>query len=386
MIEYRSAIILEHMEVRGMTLRLNKLKVFNQALKTHLGVERFILNEENLSFLGVLDDLHSCTEKEQISTLAVEVGRNILVGEDAVRQYIDELYPGYVMTKNGVANLVSYGCLRGKHTKAGRRLVVKKTDIDEACTENVVDLTAQDLIRSLDFGIRMLEKQEDEDQGSEFGSKYDQIAGRLGSFLNYLERWVNGKLGEIATARLLNAILSDMGSPLSVEVSFDPNQVEASDLFQLRDRNQVIVPPGARVQVKTATGLNTVVLKEMKSKVESQTFSADFFVFVQLLRVPLGFILGILREAVEQIGAVDENTGASSLDITMSLPTTDLGVKAKVAGFIDSNSLKEISEGETLKPLGTVSCDAHYAYVADLTSDFHTLAGLLACPRRGVTA
>ena len=140
------------------------------------------------------------------------------------------------------------------------------------------------------------------------------------------------------------------------------------------------------MQVKTATGLNTVVLKEMKSKVESQTFSADFFVFVQLLRVPLGFILGILREAVEQIGAVDENTGASSLDITMSLPTTDLGVKAKVAGFIDSNSLKEISEGETLKPLGTVSCDAHYAYVADLTSDFHTLAGLLACPRRGVTA
>ena len=76
----------------------------------------------------------------------------------------------------------------------------------------------------------MLEKQEDEDQGSEFGSKYDQIAGRLGSFLNYLERWVNGKLGEIATARLLSTILSDMGSPLSVEVSFDPNQVEASDL------------------------------------------------------------------------------------------------------------------------------------------------------------
>ncbi len=125
---------------------------------------------------------------------------------------------------------------------------------------------------------------------------FDKIAKRKGSTLNYIERNIIGKLGELAVVKLINNEFEKLNCDFFVENSLSTEQVEAADIVQLKNKHDVIVTANKRVQIKTSKGLNSVVLKEDRSKLESSTFGVDYCVLAQLLGDPLAFFIDFICE------------------------------------------------------------------------------------------
>jgi hypothetical protein len=299
-------------------------------------------------------------------------GTQFYVQTTFIFDYISQYYKDYGVTKTAVSNMLKYGFLRDHCETIKNIIYVLNNQIDNIFSTNIISLDTDDFFKSLVFGIKMLEKVEN--FHPRFGTFYDKIAKRNGTALNYLERHMVGKLGETGTVKYINNLLKQSGSKLEVENSFDTTQVESADIVFVRNsKSKVLVNAGKRIQIKCSSGLNGVILKEDKYKLDSETFNVDYCAFAQLLNSPFVFLIDYLTKLahkfIDGIGS-DEILAniAKEIDKDLLKPTV------KLCGYIARSKMKIIEKGKTLTPLGEVSSDSYYAYVADLETDYSTLA------------
>lgn len=350
---------------------MDTLKFLTQHHQKMTNQARYKLSEENIDFFGVKEELLLCKDENAIYKVAQEICNNYLTGEDELKAYVKGNYKDFAVTDTTLKNFIKYGYLRDKYTSAGTKKIIIKSAVDEIFNDHIILLDAQDYFEALDFSLKMLDKVEN--LSLRFGTFFDKIAKRNGTALNYIERHITGKLGETATIKLINNKLEGLGSKFIVENSFKTDQVEAADIVQLRDNKGVIVNAGSKVQIKTATGLNSVVLKEDKTKLESDTFGVDYCVFVQLLNSPLNFLIELLKKVNEQF-IVDRDVSLTNILNKINIGNNSIVMSAKIAGFIHVNDMSVVEKGDKLQPLGEVTSDSYYSYVGDLRRDFDYLA------------
>lgn len=332
---------------------------------------RYKFNEENIDFFGEKNNLLKCKDAKEIYNVAKSINSNFLTGEDELKDYIKSKYKDFAVTDTTLKNFLKYGYLRDNYTSVSRKKIINKEAVDKIFNENIILLDAKDYFEALNFSIKMLHKVEN--VSIRFGTFFDKIAKRNGTVLNYIERHMTGKLGETATIKLINNILLNEGSKFKVENSFNTNQVEAADIVQLRDNRGVIVNASSKVQIKTSAGLNSVVLKEDKTKLESETFGVDYCVFVQLLCNPLNFLVEVLQKINDQFITKGQDSLSDILS-SIDINNNSILIPTKIAGYISVDDMLLIEKGEKLQPLGEVNTDSYYSYVADLRSDFDNLA------------
>lgn len=309
------------------------------------------------------------TKKEFLET---SVEKEYFLPKDAIFDYISHLYKDYGVTNTAVNNMLKYGFLRDQTKTIGKKICVLNTQIDKIFSTNIVNLDTDDFFKSLVFAIKMLEKVEN--FHPRFGTFFDKIAKRNGTALNYLERHMVGKLGETGTVKHINNLLKQSGSKLAVENSFDTTQVESADIVFVRNsKTKVLVNAGKRIQIKCSAGLNGVVLKEDKYKLDGETFNVDYCAFAQLLNSPFVFLTDYLTKLAHRFKETDDSAEIL-MNVAKEIDKDLLQTTVKLCGFIARSKMKIIEKGKNLLPLGEVSSDSYFAYVADLETDYTILA------------
>jgi hypothetical protein len=353
----------------------DKITMFCDFLRDKYKSDCIQLNTAILTELNIDEKLKSLDDESSLKKFFEAISGD-LMPMSKIEDYINEHYPDYGVTGTAVTNFRKYGFLK-KHLIpiSKKRFVIFKQSIDSIFNSNLIDLTPDDFFQALKFSIEMLEKVEN--YQVRFGTFFDSIARRNGTALNYIERHLVGKLGETATIKHINKILESKGSIFEVENSFNSTQVEAADIVNLRNKkNRVIVNAGKKVQIKTATGLNSVVLKEDRSKIQSATFGVDYCSFAQLLNSPLVFLVDLVSKLGKQYSGQLINSSTDFLrNINVNIGL--LVITARVSGFIQTTNMTLINKGANLPPLGEITSDSYYAYISDLETDYAILAAKL---------
>ena len=330
-------------------------------------------NENKLDSLNILEDIKQIDDIEQIGQIAYSFGQNLIHKNDILK-YINDKHGDYDISSSGIENIRKYSYIANTGYRIGRSPYYDKRDIDQIFSQNIIQLDLYDYFQTLNFSIKMLQKIQD-NHNVRFGTFFDKIAKRKGSVLNYIERHIVGKIGELAVIKIVNQEIEKLGHNFTVENSFNTEQVEAADIVQLKSRDNVIVNANKRVQIKTAQGLNSVVLKEDVSKLNSQTFGVDYCAFAQVLGDPLAFFIDFIYKmgvGYNPDSHVEEYL--SEFLQSHEFATELLRIKVKVAGFIGVEEMKSIKKDEQLPPLGPASGDSYYSYVHELERDFSILA------------